>query len=118
MMRPSLSRPQGIRALGSFFTNEIGIYLIHRWYIPIDWRLMEGYKSRMVEEYQELGDRMIRLQNILTKKRKGELEFELACPVQLLEKQLAAMKMYMDVLEARAKIEGFQLSLVFREEGR
>lgn len=73
---------------------------------------MEGHKKRMADEYQELGTRMVKLQNILTKHANGELGFELACPVELLKEQLSVMRKYMGILEQRAKIEGVALSLV------
>lgn len=76
---------------------------------------MEDYKKRMADEYQELGIRMIKLQNMLIKNSKGELGFELACPIDLLERQLEVMREYMKILEERAGIEGIVLSLDFKE---
>lgn len=76
---------------------------------------MEGYKKRTADEYQELGTRMVRLQNMLIKNSKGELGFELTCPVELLERQLEVMREYMKILEERAGIEDIVLSLDFKE---
>lgn len=76
---------------------------------------MEDYKKRMADEYQELGTRMVKLQNMLIKNSKGELGFELSCPVELLERQLKIMREYMKVLEERAGIEGVELYLDFKE---
>ena len=71
---------------------------------------MEGYKKRMQKEYNELGERIIRLENMLNKQRKGELEFEFDCPIDLLERQLDAMREYFKILEERAAIEDVPLS--------
>jgi len=76
---------------------------------------MEDYKKRTADEYQELGTRMVKLQNMLIKNSKGELDFELTCPVDLLERQLKVMREYMEILEERASIEGIVLSLDFKE---
>lgn len=71
---------------------------------------MEGYKERFQEEYEELGIRMLKLENILIKHNKGELDFELNCPVELLRHQLDVMREYFRTLEERAQIEGINLS--------
>lgn len=76
---------------------------------------MEDYKKRTADEYQELGTRMVKLQNMLIKNSNGELDFELTCPVDLLERQLKVMREYMEILEERASIEGIVLSLDFKE---
>lgn len=76
---------------------------------------MEDYKKRVADEYRELGIRMIKLQNMLIKNSKGELGFELTCPIDLLERQLEVMREYMKILEERAGIEGIVLSLDFKE---
>lgn len=39
----------------------------------------------------------------------GKLDFEPDCPIQLLTIQASYMRMYMQVLEARAKIEKIKL---------
>ena len=77
---------------------------------------MEDHKKRMLYEYQQLVNRTIRLQNILTKSKNGELEFELACPIELLERQLSVMREYAEILEKRAEIEGVKLSFHMEEE--
>lgn len=77
---------------------------------------MEGYKKRMLYEYQQLINRMIKLQNILTKNKNGELGFELTCPIELLERQLSVMREYAEILEKRAEIEGVKLSFCMEEE--
>ena len=77
---------------------------------------MEDYKKRMVEEYQELATRMIKLQNMLIKNSNGELGFKLTCPPELLERQLNVMREYMRILETRAVIEDVTLSFDLEEE--
>lgn len=71
---------------------------------------MEDYKKRMQEEYEQLGNRMLKLENMLTKHDKGELDFEFSCPVELLRRQLDVMRDYFEILETRAQIEGVVLS--------
>ncbi len=71
---------------------------------------MEDYKKRMQEEYSQLVERVIKLDNMLTKHFNKELDFELSCPIGLLERQLIIMNKYMHVLEERALIEGIDLS--------
>ena len=71
---------------------------------------MDDYKERMQEEYNELGERIIKLENMLIKERKGELGFEFDCPVELLREQLDVMRKYFKILEERAKIEGVNLT--------
>lgn len=76
---------------------------------------MDDYRKRMLYEYQQLVNRTIRLQNMLTKHRNGRLEFELSCPVELLERQLSVMMEYAEILEERANMEGVKLG--FSMEG-
>ena len=71
---------------------------------------MDDYKERMKEEYNELGERIIKLENMLVKEKKGELGFEFNCPVELLREQLDVMRKYFKILEERAKIEGVNLT--------
>lgn len=66
---------------------------------------MEGYKERMVKEYQELRRKQEKLHRILVKCEAGTLDFELNCPVDLLRKQEWAMVEYLNILELRAEIE-------------
>lgn len=67
--------------------------------------IMEGYKERMVQEYQDLKRRQEKLHRILVKCEAGTLDFELDCPVELLRKQEWAMVEYLNILELRAEIE-------------
>ena len=67
---------------------------------------MEVYKLRMIVEYQELKRRTEKLGKLLNKHLYGELDFELNCPVALLESQYYTMQAYLNILEQRAEIEG------------
>ena len=72
---------------------------------------MEAYKERMVNEHKELQRRTVKLGELLNNYRQGKLDFELNCPVTLLEQQFGAMCVYLVVLERRAEIEGIELWL-------
>lgn len=60
----------------------------------------------MIIEYQDIKMRTERLGKLLDKHLYGELDFELNCPVGLLESQFHVMKAYLSILEQRAEIEG------------
>lgn len=66
---------------------------------------MEDYKNRMRDEYEGLCGRLERLEAILAKEKDGSLEFELSCPVTLLEAQAMSMRVYKGCLERRNDIE-------------
>ena len=70
---------------------------------------MKDYKKRMKDEYTQLKERTDKLDNMLDKYHAGELDFEPTCPIWLLNQQLATMQTYVDILEARAKIEDVDL---------
>ena len=70
---------------------------------------MEAYKERMLKEYFELKERTEKLGRLLDKHLYGELDFELNCPVALLESQYYTMQAYLSILVQRAKIEGIEL---------
>lgn len=70
---------------------------------------MEDYKQRMAEEYQELNQRVIKLENILYRHRNGNIDFEPNCPIDLLRAQYNAMCAYMSILEVRSEIEDVDL---------
>lgn len=70
---------------------------------------MKDYQERMKKEYDELKDRYIKLNQIIIKAEKGELEFELSCPLILLKQQRNVMKRYLDILEKRGFYEGIEL---------
>lgn len=70
---------------------------------------MKDYQERMKKEYNELKDRYIKLNQIIIKAEKGELDFELSCPLILLKQQRNFMKRYLDILEKRSFYEGIEL---------
>lgn len=75
---------------------------------------MEDYKDRFMQEYKDLLKRTVKLESILAKFDKGELDFIPTCPVELLRKQLTIMKDYLTVLDERAGIEGIELSFAIK----
>ena len=70
---------------------------------------MKDYQERMKKEYNELKDRYIKINQIIIKAEKGELDFELSCPLILLKQQRNVMKRYLDILEKRGFYEGIEL---------
>lgn len=70
---------------------------------------MKDYQERMKKEYDELKERYIKLNQIIIKADKGELDFELSCPLILLKQQRNVMKRYLDILEKRGFYEGIEL---------
>lgn len=72
---------------------------------------MEDYKMRMVKEYQELKYRYERLCYIIQNYYLNIIEFNLNCPIELLQRQHMAMRNYLEVLEERAKIEKVDLTI-------
>ncbi len=70
---------------------------------------MKDYQERMKNEYDELKARYIKLNQIIIKADKGELDFELSCPLILLKQQRNVMKRYLDILEKRGFYEGIEL---------
>lgn len=68
-----------------------------------------NYVQRMVAEYYELKDKYIKLHSMLVKHEAGTLDFELTCPIELLERQANVMREYLHILEVRAEIENVEL---------
>lgn len=66
---------------------------------------MEDYKERFEKEYHELEERIDKLEDLIVHAYMGKLDFELNCPVGLLELQLEQMKNYFNVLSIRRSIE-------------
>ena len=64
------------------------------------------YKERLKIEYKELDERIGKLQNLLEKYFKGELDFTPNCSYDLLHEQLVYMEGYRAILERRLEIEG------------
>jgi hypothetical protein len=70
---------------------------------------MEGWKERFRKEYHELRERFQKLDTMIDKYEKGQLEFEPKCPIDLLKGQRSTMWNYLKILEQRAKIEEIKL---------
>lgn len=71
--------------------------------------LSDDYKERFWAEYWQARTRFEKLTAMIDKYLVGKLDFEPDCPIQLLMTQASYMRMYMQVLEARAKIEKIKL---------
>lgn len=71
--------------------------------------LCENYKCRFIAEFYQLKIRRDKLSDHINKYYVGTLDFELSCPISLLEHQLLVMNDYMQTLEHRAEIEGIDL---------
>lgn len=67
------------------------------------------YKERFAAEYYQLETRYEKLQAMVKKWDKGELNFTPTCPRSTYDLQLRAMADYKAVLEVRAKLEGVKL---------
>jgi hypothetical protein len=67
------------------------------------------YKERFAAEYYQLETRCEKLQAMVEKWDKGELNFTPTCPRSTYDLQLRAMADYKAVLEIRAKLEGVEL---------
>ena len=70
---------------------------------------MEDWKARFRKEYYELKERFQKLDMMIGKYEKGQLEFEPNCPIDLLKRQRSVMLDYLSILEQRAKIEEIKL---------
>ena len=70
---------------------------------------MEDWKERFKKEYYELRERFQKLDMMIDKYEKGQLEFKLKCPIDLLKGQRSIMWNYLKILEQRAEIEEIKL---------
>ncbi|RSJ32892.1 hypothetical protein D8821_10575 [Streptococcus gordonii] len=70
---------------------------------------MEPWKERFKKEYHELRERFQKLDMMIDKYEKGQLEFEPKCPIDLLKGQCSTMWNYLKILEQRAEIEEIKL---------
>lgn len=70
---------------------------------------MEDWKERFKKEYYELKERFQKLDMMIGKYEKSQLEFEPRCPIDLLKRQRSVMWDYLSTLEQRAKIEEIKL---------
>ena len=68
------------------------------------------YNERFKAEYYQLMLRFRGLQSILFKWDNGSLSFEPTCPRSIYNIQIDAMANYLAILEARAVMEGIELS--------
>ena len=75
----------------------------------IDLMCSSDYKDRFKAEYYQLRLRYESLQYMLHRWDTDELDFQPTCPRSIYDLQTKAMKEYLAVLEARAKIEGIEL---------
>jgi len=66
----------------------------------------DDYRARMIGEYHELNIRRKKLGSMIQKHTAGLLDFELKCPIKILELQYEHMCEYEDILLARMQIEG------------
>lgn len=67
------------------------------------------YKTRMVEEYHELKERISKLDDAVTRYKRGELEFKPKCLGGMIVAQLYIMQDYLHVLFDRIKAIGISL---------
>lgn len=69
----------------------------------------DDHNERLKAEYYQLWIRLAKLTNIILKYRLGKLDFELACPLDLLEEQAQAMLDYSKALFKRLSYEHIDL---------
>jgi len=69
------------------------------------------YKVRFIKEYEELDERVKKLDAMLKKYDEGTLDFTPTCPIELLQEQSRTMKVYRAILEKRAAIEDVPLPI-------
>lgn len=69
----------------------------------------EDYKNRFVAEYMQTKICAEKLQIVVNRYERGELDFELNCPIWLLKRQLRTMREYLLILDFRAEMEGVVL---------
>ena len=69
----------------------------------------DNYKTRMVEEYHELKERISRLDDVVTRYKRGELEFKPKCLGGMTIAQLYIMQDYLYILFDRIKAMGISL---------
>lgn len=75
----------------------------------VELMLRDDYKERFLSEIYQLNIRMIGLEQMLTKYKRGELIFTPNCSYDLLHGQYRAMDLYLQYLCDRAEIEGIEL---------
>ena len=78
-------------------------------YATIDLMNSSHYEDRFLAEYHQLAHRINKLTAMLSAWQEGTLDFKPTCSYDLLEAQLNSMKVYLHLLQERAKIEGIEL---------
>lgn len=74
-----------------------------------DYKAHDDYKTRMVEEYHELKERISKLDDAVIRYKRGELEFKPKCLGGMIVAQLYIMQDYLHVLFDRIKAMGISL---------
>ena len=69
----------------------------------------EDYKERFLAEYYQTKIRYDKLHRMLVKYEAGTLEFQPACPIEVLKTQAKYMGLYLYQLEIRAEVEEIKL---------
>lgn len=76
----------------------------------VDMMNSEDYKERFRAEYHQTVIRYGKLKNMLERWDEGNLNFNPTCPRSTYNIQISAMVDYIAILEARAVMEGIELS--------
>lgn len=76
----------------------------------VDLMLSDDYELRFIAEYRQAVNRRNRLKKVIAAAKKGELDFTLMSPIDLLERQCSAMSAYISAMKERAEIEHINLS--------
>ena len=74
-------------------------------YETVDGMLSKNYKERFRAEYLQTKIRYDKLHQMIVKAEAKTLDFELTCPIELLQDQARAMSNYLYCLELRSEIE-------------
>lgn len=67
------------------------------------------YQERFLAEYYQVKIRYEKLSKMVENLKNGTLAFAPSCSITVFQKQLSAMKYYINMLEQRAKIESIDL---------
>lgn len=70
---------------------------------------MEAWEVRFVEEYNQLKDRLTKLDTIIANYKANTLNFEPKSPLRVLQLQAMYMRGYLDILKQRAELENIDL---------
>lgn len=73
-----------------------------------------NYKERFMAEFYQLETRYLKLKHMCDDWDEDTLPFVPTCPRSMYDKQLAAMKDYLDVLVDRAKLENVELVISYK----